>query len=168
MQIRPDRDYTLSYINSQNRYRHLKTAIYPERVYLDPVYQKTVVIVELPYSFPFRCEQVFWHTSRLSHRLPAYRPDHLEFFTIFSSADNTGKVLFEILFVGYEVFTIFRKWLYFVDSQGRKLLALYYQKNSIPQHSPESYETKYVNYEHGCVFADSLELRKIMSGIVIN
>lgn len=165
MIIHPDRDYTYSYITSQRRYAHLKHAIYPERVYADPLYPRKAVIAELPYAFPFRCEQVFWHTSRLSHRLPIYRPDHLEFFAIFSSTDMSGKVLFEIVFIGYDVFTIFQKWLYFIDTHGHKLLAQYYQKNPVPQHSPDTYEATHLNYDHGCVFADHAHLRKIMTGI---
>jgi hypothetical protein len=164
----PDKDFILRHIQQQPHYSRFARAIYPSRVYLDPVYPQQAVIVELPFSVPFRCETVFWTASRLTHRLPVYRPDRLEFFAVLSPADTTGKPYFQILFAGEEVFQIYHRWIYCIDRKGTNLLKAYYQKTPRPQHAPGSYEARCLNYDHGAIYADHDHLRKILQGITVD
>lgn len=163
----PDKDFTLRHIRQQPRYQQFDRAIYPDRVYLDPFYPQQAVIVELPFSLPFKCETVFWFTSRLTHRLPVYRPDRLEFFAVLAPADTTGKPFFQVLFAGEEVFWIWKRWVYCIDRKGKVLMKDYYAKSPRPAQEPGTYEATHINYDHGAIFADHPHLTKILSGITV-
>jgi hypothetical protein len=74
-------------------------------------------------------------------------------------------VLFEVLFIGREVLTLYKKWVYFCDPAGQNLMKAYYDKHPHPQHEPNTYGALVLNYDYGCLYADHLHLRKLMAGI---
>jgi hypothetical protein len=162
-----DRDYALNHITHTPRYADARKAIRPSRVYPDPIYPQQAVIAELPFDLPFRCESVDWLTTRFSHRLPVYRPDQLGFFALLRSWYHKGerRKHIDILFVGEDVFLVWRKWLYVVY-RGKKLLSASY-RDGAPRQTPNSYEARVINYERGCIYADHPHLRKILSGVSI-
>jgi hypothetical protein len=158
-----DPDYTLRYIQRTPRYRHAARAIYPDAVYPDHAYPLTVAIVQLPVSLPFRCERVVWHSSQLHHAESQLRADRHELFALFSSCDLTGKPLFEVLFIGDQVLTVYKKWVVFVDKTGKNLLRTYYATHPHPAY--EAYERIVVNPSFGGVFADHSHLRSLLRGV---
>ena len=160
-----DRDYTLRYLQHTPRYQKWQHALHPVRVYPDPVYPTYATIVEIPFTLAFPCKAVTWHTSRLSHRLPIYRSDHLEFVAVLEIAG--GRKSIQILFVGEQVFQIWEKWLYFADPNGINLLQWYYQRNPHPKLPPASPDARLINYERGCIFARHPNLTAVMTGLTV-
>lgn len=175
--IPTDPDYTLRYLHQTPRYAPYRQAILPRCVYPDPKYPRQVAIVELPFDLPIRCDRVAWNASRLSHRLPVYRPDQLNFFAVLFCKAVTGKKsgksetnaqVLRVLFVGQDVFTIYQRWLYFVDTRtGKNLIQATYQGQTPPNHPPHTYEAQVVNYQVGAIYADHPHLRKVLEGITL-
>jgi len=146
-----------------HRFPHV---IIPTAVYADPVYPTCAVIVEMPFDLPFRCESVFWYTSKLARRYGVLRSDLVGYFGVMSTATSEGRPLCHVVFFAEELFLLFKKWIYFVKPQPRgivakNLLKAYYTVNPIPP-LLNRYDAAVIHYGSGGIFADHPHLRKVV------
>lgn len=160
-QVRHPREYVRQYILSQprytTRYQHI---LFPHRVTVDPVYPRSVAIVEMPCDIKLTGPRIYWAASRFSHRLPIHSPDMLGFFAVLSFGKSLKKLQTSIAFSGNEVFLIYHKWLCFITRGGKKI----FHPSPPPLHS---YESRVIHVKQQLLFADHANLRTIFRGLTI-